>query len=135
MRSKWLKLSMMFVVVIALGTAVGACGGDGNECAAGTVEVDGQCVPVCGDTEYWNGTDCVGVPACAAGTILNATTGECEPACADGTYWTGTACDDVPTCGDGTQFNATTGECDPICTAGEYWDGTACAVLPTCPDG
>ena len=135
MRSKWLELSMMFVAVIALSAAVGACGGDGNECGPGTMELGDQCVPFCSDGEFWNGTDCVSAPACAAGTILNATTGECEPACADGTYWTGTACADVPTCGDGTQFNATTGECDPICTTGEYWDGTVCATLPTCPAG
>ncbi|MBW2699963.1 MAG: DVUA0089 family protein [Deltaproteobacteria bacterium] len=135
MRSKWLKMSMMFVVVIALSAAVGACGGDGNECGPGTMEIGDQCVPFCADNEYWNGTECVGAAACAAGTVLNATTGECEPACADGTYWTGTACADVPTCGDGTQFNATTGECEPICTTGEYWDGTACAVLPACPVG
>ncbi len=150
MRIKGLKLSMVFVVVIALGAAVGACGSDGNECAAGTVEVDGECVPFCSGTEYWNGTECVAGPACAAGTVevggqcvpfcsdtetWNGTECVGVPACADGSYWTGTACAELPTCGDGTQFNAATGECDPICTTGEYWDGTACAVLPTCPVG
>ncbi|MBW2699961.1 MAG: pre-peptidase C-terminal domain-containing protein [Deltaproteobacteria bacterium] len=139
MRIKGLKLSIMFVVVIALGAAAGACGSDGNdgsdgnECAPGTVEVDGQCVPFCSGTEYWNGSECVAGLACAPGTVEVG--GQCVPFCSDTEYWNGTDCVSAPACAAGTVLNATTGECEPACADGTYWTGTACADLPTCGDG
>jgi hypothetical protein len=123
------KLTAM-ILISGLSFCLSACGGDGTECGPGTTDQNGtcvpdilecgdgtvlqddQCVPICGTDQYWDGTQCVNTPECAAGTTFNSQTGECEP-CPQGQYWNGTACQIVPECDDGTTFNAATGKCEP----------------------
>ncbi len=123
------KLTAMFLIA-GFSFCLSACGGDGTDCGPGTTDQNGtcvpdilecgdgtvlqgdQCVPVCGTSQYWDGTQCVDTPECAAGTTFNSTTGECEP-CPDGEYWDGTNCATVPVCDTGTSFNPDTGKCEP----------------------
>lgn len=149
-----MKKCLMLSLAAILALAVGACGGgNGTECGAGTVEQDGTCVPTCDDGEYWDGTECAAVPACAEGTTFNATTGECVPDiddCAPGTtlvngqcvpecgneeYWDGTVCVAIPDCGQGTTFNEATGQCEPDitdCAPGTHLENGECVPDVVC---
>jgi hypothetical protein len=149
-----MKKCLMLSLAAVLALAVGACGGgNGTECGAGTVEQDGTCVPTCDDGEYWDGTECAAVPACADGTTFNATTGECEPdiddcapgttlvngqcvpECGDEEYWDGTECVAIPDCGQGTTFNEATGQCEPDitdCAPGTHLENGECVPDVVC---
>ncbi|HJL17063.1 MAG TPA: EB domain-containing protein [Sandaracinaceae bacterium LLY-WYZ-13_1] len=111
--------------VAALATlALAGCGGDGFDCGEGTIEVDGECVPMstlmCGEGTVLDedGETCVpeSTAACGEGTTLNTETGECEPditGCAPGTTAMGGECvpDGTVICSDGTEYDEETGTC------------------------
>ncbi len=143
-----MKKCLSLVTMFLLAVAFNACSGDeGNTCGAGTVEQNGQCVPQCADSEYWDGSACQTIPSCDDGTTFNAATGKCEAditqcaagtelvngqcvsKCSDTEYWNGTACTPIPECGEGTVFNEATGQCDPViadCAPGTHEENGEC---------
>ena len=149
-----MKKCLSLITMFLLAATVNACSGDaGNTCGAGTVEQNGQCVPQCADSKYWDGTACQTIPSCDDGTTFNATTGKCEaditecaegtelvngqcvPQCSDSEYWNGTACTPIPECGEGTTFNETTGQCDPViadCAPGTHEENGECIPDVVC---
>ena len=97
-----------------LNTLNGRCEPDLTDCGAGTVEVNGECVPQCASDEYWSGSACLPVPECAEGTTFNPLTFECEPIigdCATGTHLEDGLCVPDVICGPGT--HAEDGNCVP----------------------
>lgn len=83
------RLLMSFALVGAM-AATSGCGGDddGAECGAGTVEVEGVCLPA--------------AEACAAGTVYQPETRSCESQCMEGTIRQGDTCVNPIDCGTGT---------------------------------
>jgi hypothetical protein len=55
---------LLAFAALSVGAATG-CGDTGAECGAGTIEMDGACVPT--------------ADICSEGTTFNATTGMCDP--------------------------------------------------------
>ena len=88
--------SLCALLVLASG-----CAEEGQECAPGTVEQGGKCVPE--------------ISGCAPGTQLS-DDGRCLPLCGDQQVFDGTGC--APRCADGTVRNADD-QCEPICDEGE----------------
>ena len=125
-----MKRFLAICLVAMIGAMFSGCPSDGKTCGAGTVAEGGSCVPQCANSEYFDGTACQTIPACAAGTTFNAATGDCEadltgcaagteevngqcvPVCANDEYWDGAECQAIPACANGTTFNAATGECE-----------------------
>lgn len=102
--------------------AISFSGCGGNDCATGTKESDGQCIPdttTCGSgTTLVNGRCQLDDTGCGAGASLDST-GKCVA--------------DAPTgeeCGDGTTFDAGTGKCTPTsvitCGANTKNEGGKC---------
>ena len=69
-----LRLMTALTAMVMTATALSACGG--NECASGTTEKDGQCVPTstltCGEGTVRENGACVptSTTTCGAGSIL-----------------------------------------------------------------
>ncbi|HJL17062.1 MAG TPA: hypothetical protein RMH99_15460 [Sandaracinaceae bacterium LLY-WYZ-13_1] len=113
--------SSWWIVLVAGGLALSACGGDEIECGEGTVEMDGTCVPesmvMCGDGTLNMDGSCVPDGSnCAEGTTYNDGTGECEPNiadCAPGTTAMGDECvpDGSVICTGNTTYDMETGTC------------------------
>ncbi|MCA9612921.1 MAG: hypothetical protein KC586_09245, partial [Myxococcales bacterium] len=102
MSNAW-RLRLLVGLALMGGAAPGCGGDDGAECGAGTVEVDGECLPAeaaCGTGTVYDATarTCVGAIECAEGTMLMG--GECVP---DGSVF----------CGGNTVFDTTSGTCVP----------------------
>lgn len=137
------RIALLFLMGLPAFTG---CGGDsGMECAEGTVEQAGRCVPVivdcapgtrqeglacvpmCSTGEVWTGSECAPAASCAPGTILQGN--QCVPACGNGEYWDGQACADVPGCDQGTSFNPQTGKCEidsSVCAPGTRLENGVC---------
>lgn len=146
--------SFRWVGILGLASMGFACGGSDLECGPSTVEKDGQCVPrikscapgttlvgaeclpICGNTESWDGEKCVPATTCAVGTQLK--NGRCVPICESSEYWDGEACVAVPECASGTSFNEITGECEPdeqACAPGSSWVDGKCVADLACGPG
>lgn len=99
------KLTLL--IAMAMCALFAGCA-DSIECGAGTVEVDGACVP--------------NAEACGEGTSYNASTGQCEPddnlTCAAGTIEENGECvaDGSVICETGTTYDSETGTCVPDIT-------------------
>ena len=112
------KCLWMGAAMFALATT--GCG-DGANCGAGTVEVDGECIPasmiMCGPGTVNDGMgNCVpDMSVCGAGTTFDPATGMCNPdvTCAAGTVAMMGECvpDGTVICDDGTVFDPATGTC------------------------
>lgn len=112
--------------------AISFSGCGGNDCATGTKESDGQCIPdttTCGGgTTLVNGKCQLDATGCGEGASLDST-GKCVA--------------DAPTgeeCGDGTMFDAGTGKCTPTsvitCGANTKNEGGQCVPdTGTCAAG
>jgi len=132
-----MSYSYRFIVLtsLALGSALVGCGGDsGAECGAGTVDMDGVCIP----TEM----------ICAPPTTFNPETRRCEGmpdtlACGPGTEQVGDECvptDSGPECGVGTSLMG--GDCvvdgSVVCTGNTEFDmetGTCVLTDELCEEG
>jgi len=115
--------NLLLVSVLFLAATINfACSTSSMDCGTGTVEQDGNCVPV--------------ISECAAGTVLQA--GECVSACSSGEYWDGNVCAAVPSCASGTTFNTVTGQCEPnedACAAGTHFESGVCVPDNVCGEG
>jgi hypothetical protein len=127
------------VLAFALVASLWGCKeGGGNDCGPGTVEQDGECIPLCTGDEVWDPDTeaCVTPEPCATGTTYNPATGLCEPdydtICGPGTVLQGGHCvpEGTTECGPGTELDPTTGECIPVCVAGTHRDPTTGACIP-----
>lgn len=137
------KITLVFLMWLP--AFAGCGGGSGLECAEGTIEQSGKCVPViidcapgtrqeglacvpqCQTGEMWTGSECAPATSCAPGTVLQGN--QCVPACGAGEYWDGNACADVPGCDQGTVFNPQTGRCEidaSVCAPGTRLENGVC---------
>ncbi len=152
-------LSVVFAGACALSLATVIQGCVETKCGPGTTKEGDNCVPLCGDGEYWDAANkaCLPVVECAEGTELNRLTGKCEPKiseCADGTelvngecvpecidgqeYFNGVSCQPIPDCASGTIFNQNTNECVPViddCSTGTHLEGGSCVPDVICGAG
>jgi subtilisin-like proprotein convertase family protein len=131
-----LRLMTALTAMVMTATALSACGG--NECASGTTEKDGQCVPTstltCGDGTTLENGACVptSTTTCGAGTILENGACVATSECGDGTMLVNGKCEPTSTitCGAGTMES--NGACVPTstlaCGPGTMESGGNCVI-------
>jgi len=117
-----MKRGIFLTTFMILALAGSGCGSSGKQCASGTVEQDGVCVP--------------DVTGCAPGTVLQGS--ECVPACPAGEYYDGSECVEVPECAAGTSFDPDSGQCvadESACGEGSSWENGECVADLECGEG
>ena len=136
MSNERLTLALSVACVMALT----ACGGKGVECGSGTIEENGQCVPVANNNENngTTGTNNGGSVACGPGTELDGD--RCivsDPVvCGAGTERDANSGECLPTeeaCGVNTAFDAASGTClpvDSVCAEGTVWSDASAMCMP-----